>query len=194
MQIDALTVDAPTPTAVYIPPPIEVAVLGADTMACAALAQALSLNSEEAPVTPALSVVVDARPPLLQKAHELQEQEGDAAAAAAAMMALAIRHKAKFRLTLLLGTNGSASPGLAESRLRAALHAADVPYQALYGDGAMHARQARKALQATAGRRPHAPPAPEPAGLPARLRAWSCEKCSDPECEHQLFQRLLAAR
>lgn len=192
MQIDALTVDAPTPTAVYIPPPIEVAVLGADTMASAALAQALSLDSEEAPVTPALSVVVDALPPLLQKAHALQEQEGDAAAAA--MMALAIQHKAKFRLTLLLGTNGSASPGLVESRLRAALHAADVPYQALYGDGAMHAHQARKALQATAGRRPPAPPAPELAGLPARLRAWGCEKCSDPECEHQLFQRLLAAR
>jgi len=27
-----------------------------------------------------------------------------------------------------------------------------------------------------------------------RLRAWGCEKCSDPECEHQLFQRLLASR
>lgn len=191
MQIAALPVDAPLPTAVYIPPPIEVAVLGADAIACAALAQALSHDSEAA-FTPALSVVVDACPPLQQRAHAIQEQEKEAAEAA--MAALALRHKAQFRLTLLLGTNGSASPGLVESRLRAALHAADVPYQALYGDGAMHARQARKALQSTAGRRPPAPLAPEPAGLPARLRAWGCEKCSDPECEHQLFQRLLAAR
>lgn len=38
------------------------------------------------------------------------------------------------------------------------------------------------------------------AATPERLRppgavrpalAWSCEKCSDPECEHRLFQRLL---
>ncbi|MBX9833180.1 MAG: hypothetical protein K2X78_09065, partial [Burkholderiaceae bacterium] len=24
----------------------------------------------------------------------------------------------------------------------------------------------------------------------ARLRAWNCEKCSDPECEHRLFTAL----
>ena len=26
--------------------------------------------------------------------------------------------------------------------------------------------------------------------LSMRLRAWDCEKCSDPECEHRLFSAL----
>ena len=32
------------------------------------------------------------------------------------------------------------------------------------------------------------------APLAMRLRAWDCEKCSDPECEHRLFTSLVAQR
>ena len=41
-----------------------------------------------------------------------------------------------------------------------------------------------------------APPAPDSESNPdtrARLRAWGCEKCSDPVCEHRLFTFLKLA-
>ncbi len=154
---------------------------------------------------------------LLQGRTELQAQvlaPATAATAAAvgapsgaddgdrAIEAAARRHAVTYQLTLLGGLEGGAPGAPAEAlhqRLRSALHAAQIPYQVLYGDMQARVRQARNALMALAGVRSRdaaaAVPESDGTGSAPRLRAWGgCEKCSDPECEHQLFQRLLAAR
>uniref|UniRef100_UPI001D128A70 hypothetical protein n=1 Tax=Raoultella sp. 18111 TaxID=2681443 RepID=UPI001D128A70 len=38
---------------------------------------------------------------------------------------------------------------------------------------------------------PTASPAARPRPANQREPAWGCEKCSDPDCERRLFQRLL---
>jgi nicotinamide riboside kinase len=71
--------------------------------------------------------------------------------------------------------------------VRAGLERADVPYQVIYGLGDARLAGAlaavRRAGLGTVG------PAPAEDGRPW---AWICDKCSDPECEHRLFGRLLA--
>lgn len=80
-----------------------------------------------------------------------------------------------------------------DARIRAQLQAAGVPYQVVYGTGPDRLRSALGALVA-AGVLPAAlVPRNEKGGA---SRAWiaSCEKCSDPDCEHRLFTRLRQER
>ncbi len=187
-------------------PPLRIAVLGADPAACQDLANALAQDAADS--TPSRPLCIDADAPLQRWAHVQAAAGGidDRSEAVRADGGLAIasaQHRAAFHATLLIGTDG-AEPDAADRLLRHALTHAGVPFQVLYGTGAARALQARKALQPHWARRSPAtatPPAaaqnasPAAAGAPAmRLRAWGCEKCSDPECEHQLFQRLLASR
>ncbi len=95
-----------------------------------------------------------------------------------------------------------------QSRLRGALSDAGIAYQVLYGDAQARRLQALAAIHAACGAGgpgtglvtpiPTAEPPPAAGAAMrerrARLRAYGCEKCSDPECEHQLFRQLLAAR
>ncbi len=142
--------------------------------------------------------VLDPAPPT-----EFDEATQAGPAGEGAIEAAARRHAATYQLTLLGGLEGPAPDAPAEAlhaRLRGALHAARIPYQVLYGDMQARVRQASNALmalagvrRATAARAETQPPASS-CDHPLRMRSWSCEKCSDPECEHQLFQRLIAAR
>ncbi|MFY3386468.1 hypothetical protein [Paracidovorax sp. MALMAid1276] len=82
-----------------------------------------------------------------------------------------------------------------DALLRAALDSAGVPYRVVYGQGPQRVEHALKAINLIAEN-----PYPSSANgnfgsdfereRPARLRAWNCEKCSDPECEHRLFTAL----
>lgn len=119
------------------------------------------------------------------------------------------RHAIGYGLTLLCGLEAGAA-GLfthinhdleaVHDRLRSALHGAAVSYQVLYGDWAQRLRHAQDAANTSAGHRPVASAIRQPGEMPdvdsrpARLRAWGCEKCSVPECEHLLFTRLVATR
>ena len=88
-------------------------------------------------------------------------------------------------LALLLG----GSPG--SPAWRDLLAEAGWSYQVLYGDRAEQRLDA--ALRALHVALPSAllqAPAPRDTSSPQRLRAWACEKCSDPECEHKLFTAL----
>lgn len=79
-----------------------------------------------------------------------------------------------------------------DAQLREQLQALDLPFRVVYGQGAARLTNALLALGL---------PAPDEACQQLRAQAqfdlnrgrtpWSCEKCSDPECEHQLFTRLL---
>lgn len=70
--------------------------------------------------------------------------------------------------------------------VREGLHQAQVPYQVVYGAGP---GRLAGALHALAGLGIQAGPGPD-RGRDGRPWAWSCEKCSDPECEHRLFTGL----
>jgi nicotinamide riboside kinase len=68
--------------------------------------------------------------------------------------------------------------------VRAALQQAGVSFQVVYGQGAGRLESALAALARVGIGKHVRPPALE------RTWAWSCEKCSDPECEHRLFRKL----
>ena len=79
-----------------------------------------------------------------------------------------------------------------DAQLRQQLQALDLPYRVVYGLGPARLTHALLALGL---------PAPDEAARASREAAqfdlnrgrtpWSCEKCSDPECEHKLFTGLL---
>ena len=68
-----------------------------------------------------------------------------------------------------------------DAMLRDALARAAVPYRVVYGSGPERLASALAAVDAVPR---------SPAGEGAAW-VWNCEKCSDPECEHRLFGRLL---
>ncbi|HSV60104.1 MAG TPA: hypothetical protein VLJ19_14515 [Variovorax sp.] len=89
-------------------------------------------------------------------------------------------------LTLLIAPDaGPDDPGLRERLARER-----VPYSVLYGDASARLASAWQLLQ------PLLKVAPAPAEQEPSRRAWSwsCDKCSDPACEHRLFQDLLAKK
>jgi hypothetical protein len=79
-----------------------------------------------------------------------------------------------------------------DSELREHLQALGLPYRVVYGEGLARLNHALLALGL--------PPLDEPTreareqaqfDLNRGRTAWSCEKCSDPDCEHRLFTGLL---
>lgn len=116
-----------------------------------------------------------------------------------------------FDLLLLAGLESSGHPTAdaaheqaqqAEQALRTALASESVPYQVLYGTHperlgrALLALEALLAVSAPASRPVSASSAnlaawPKPRPKPW---VWSCEKCSDPQCEYRLLTDLLASR
>jgi nicotinamide riboside kinase len=66
-----------------------------------------------------------------------------------------------------------------DAMLRRLLAEAGVAYRVVYGRGEERVANALRALG-------HAP-----GGGDAPRWQWTCEKCSDPQCEHRLFTRLL---
>jgi nicotinamide riboside kinase len=71
-----------------------------------------------------------------------------------------------------------------DAQIREALARARIPYRMVYGSGDERLRNALVAIDS-------ASPEDERANGSARRWTWSCDKCSDPECEHRLFSLLL---
>jgi nicotinamide riboside kinase len=69
-----------------------------------------------------------------------------------------------------------------DTKVRAALLGADLPFSVVAGD-----REARLAAAVAATRRALAPPA---AAAPARRWLPVCERCGDADCEHRLLPRV----
>lgn len=67
-----------------------------------------------------------------------------------------------------------------DAQVREILGKHSIGYRVVYGRGSERLRNALTAIDASL--------APRPADRPW---TWQCEKCSDPECEHRLFARLL---
>ncbi len=96
----------------------------------------------------------------------------------------------RYDLTLLLALDPSDGPTgeAAEAQLRDALQHADIPFQIVFGQGGDRVQHALRAIGRVMGR---SLVVDDPALSLGRGR-WSCEHCSDPDCEHRLFTGLLA--
>lgn len=77
--------------------------------------------------------------------------------------------------------------------LRAALTGAGLPFAVVHGSGGDRLASAWNAINAIAGTEPPTQSGGRADARPAAW-AWSCEKCSDPVCEHRLFSDLLRER
>ena len=109
------------------------------------------------------------------------------------LYAMALAHQRSFTHTLVTGLDLPwVADGLQrdgphvrepiDALLRAKLAEGGVPYKVIYGVGEERARNAMLAI----GAAPH-----EATKSAAGSWVWACDKCSDPECEHRLFRRLL---
>lgn len=81
--------------------------------------------------------------------------------------------------------DGSISREAVDTRLRVALTRGKIAYTVIYGQGSDRVHAALKAIASlrTGQVKPHS--------VDESQRQWSCEKCSDPECEHRMFTGLL---
>lgn len=107
-------------------------------------------------------------------------------------------------LTLLMGLDlpcpaeERASQEALDAQLRVALQGAGVTYRVIYGQGDTRVANALNAIKSIAINT-YPTGGNEVFDLEngmhnQRLRAWNCEKCSDPVCEHRLFTSLVDKR
>ncbi|CAN5478803.1 hypothetical protein BH11PSE7_BH11PSE7_00570 [soil metagenome] len=107
----------------------------------------------------------------------------------------ALAHQRSYDLTLVTGldlpwvADGLQRDGPhvrepVDALLRAALARAGVPYKVVYGAGPQRLENALTAMAASGAVR----------SQEASTWAWSCDKCSDPDCEHRLFTGLLRSK
>ena len=82
-----------------------------------------------------------------------------------------------------------------DQSIRARLALAAVSYRVLYGTAEERLAHALNAIESLL---PRAETSPRPKPLSGRVKkqpwVWMCEKCSDPQCEHQLLTALLGQR
>lgn len=111
------------------------------------------------------------------------------------LYAAALAHHRGYGATLLMALDlpwvadgiqrdGPHVRGPVDARVRAALDGAGIAYSVVFGSGDARTRHALAAID----RAMHEPVVGD-GGKP-----WTCEQCSDPDCEHRLFSRLLTSR
>jgi nicotinamide riboside kinase len=110
------------------------------------------------------------------------------------LYALAVAQQRSFDLTLVAGLDlpwvadgvqrdGVSMRAQVDQRLREVLQQHQISFSAVYGAGEARTRSALQAIGFALGK-----PGPD---RPGSHWKWSCEKCSDPDCEHRLFSALL---
>lgn len=115
------------------------------------------------------------------------------------LLAPALAAQRAFDLTLLMGLDLPWTPdGLlrdspavrdaTDTLLRRELQDAGIAFQTVYGQGDARLQQALRAVGGALGRSL----VMEDPALATGLRPWSCENCSDPDCERRLFTGLLS--
>jgi HTH-type transcriptional repressor of NAD biosynthesis genes len=113
----------------------------------------------------------------------------------------ALAEQRRFGLTLLMGLDlpwvadglfrdSPAHREATDALLRRELIAADLPFQTIYGQGPARCEQALRAL----GRAMDLDFVATDVALQSGRGRWTCESCSDPDCEHRLFSALLKTK
>lgn len=142
-----------------------IALLGADDSSKARLAEALAQRLAQRGI--GATLVVDPVPEGSIEASTLEARRG--------------------ALILLIA---SASPTPIDDLLRQALMDAKLSFAVVHGEGAQQLANAWNAINVAADSDASRRAAPEGAAT----WSWTCEKCSDPACEHRLFSDLVAKR
>jgi nicotinamide riboside kinase len=121
----------------------------------------------------------------------------------ASLYEMALAHQRAFDATLLMGLDlpwmadgiqrdGAHMREPVDVLLRAALARGGINYQVVYGTGESRLQNALRCLLGAAeSATESATEDLERQNRPQRLRAWACERCSDPICEHRVFRDLL---
>lgn len=113
------------------------------------------------------------------------------------LYATAIEHQCTFDVTLLMGLDlpwvedgiqrdGTHMREPVDTALRTALALGGIQFQVVYGTGESRIQNALRCLNLSVNTL-----FKTNENRPQRLRNWVCERCSDPVCEHRLFQDLL---
>jgi hypothetical protein len=98
-------------------------------------------------------------------------------------------------IVLLAGLDLPSARGEDEdAAIRAHLQCAGVAFHVVYGTGPQRLRSALQALASAGVLAAGLVPRENDGAQERRPWTWSCEKCSDPDCEHRLFTRLREAR
>ena len=112
---------------------------------------------------------------------------------------MAMTHQRTFDATLLMGLDlpwiadgiqrdGEHLREPVDAALRTALARGGIQFQVVYGTGELRLQNALRCLKTASEL---VIDAQELQKNPPRLKNWVCERCSDPICEHRLFQDLL---
>jgi nicotinamide riboside kinase len=107
----------------------------------------------------------------------------------------------RYSLTLLMGLDlpwqadglFRDGPGMRtdiDAVLRRELQSADAPFQTVYGSAEARLQHALRAVGVRLGR----PLVAHDPMLEAGIGRWTCENCSDPDCERRLFSGLVSQR
>jgi HTH-type transcriptional regulator, transcriptional repressor of NAD biosynthesis genes len=108
----------------------------------------------------------------------------------------ALKHQRSYDLTLVTGTDLAwVSDGLQrdgvqmrsaiDRKLRSVLQAHQIDHAIIYGE---EGQRLQSALDIITHRHEY----PAPRSTPTTNWHWSCDSCSDPDCEHRLFTRLMS--
>ncbi len=99
----------------------------------------------------------------------------------------ALEHQSGDQLFLLMGLDIAHADALdaEDTQLRSRLQSAGVAYRVIYGRGPARLANALRAVDERLTPELHDTSSSTP-------WVWTCEKCSDPVCEHRLFSRLTA--
>lgn len=115
--------------------------------------------------------------------------------------ASSLTQQGQMQLTLLMGLDfpwradglfreGPASRAAIDAVLRRELQAASIPFQTVYGPVEARLQHALRAVGVLLGRHLVA----HNALLESGTGRWTCENCSDPDCERRLFSGLMSQR
>ena len=116
------------------------------------------------------------------------------------LYAFALAHHARYDLTLVMGLDlpwvadgiqrdGALVQAQVDARLRAVLQGHGIRFSVVYGHSL---QRCESALQAIEQAKAHVLGSPNPSSQAQTRWKWVCEKCSDAQCEHQLFTALLS--
>lgn len=112
-----------------------------------------------------------------------------------------LAQQGRMQLTLLMGLDfpwqadglfreGPGARADIDSVLRRELQAAGIPFQTVYGPAEARLQHALRAVGVLLGR----PLVADDPLLETGTGRWTCENCSDPECERRLFSGLVSQR
>lgn len=112
----------------------------------------------------------------------------------------ALAHHARYDLTLVMGLDlpwvadgiqrdGALVQAQVDARLRAVLQDHGIRFSVVYGQNAQRGACALMAIDQARAQVEHSAPA---APQSHQRWKWVCDKCSDAQCEHQLFTALLS--